>query len=141
HKTSLQLLGWNLGETEVTRRQLFDSSGVSAELELTDVEMPGPGNRVPIAIGDLPEETEIEPNDTCVQAQVISPPCVVDGRISSAGDEDHFRFSAKKGDRFEFRIQSRSLGFPLEATLRITDSAGQLFAREEGRAIGDPKVT
>jgi hypothetical protein len=29
----------------------------------------------------------------------------------------------------------------LEATLRITDSAGQLFPREEGRAIGDPKVT
>jgi len=141
HKTSLQLIGWNLGETEVTRRQLFDSSGVSAELELTDIEMPGPGNRVPIAIGDLPEETEIEPNDTCEQAQVISPPCIVDGRISSAGDEDHFRFNAKKGERLEFRIQSASLGFPLEATLRIMDGAGQMLVREEERGLADPKVT
>ena len=140
-KTSLHLIGWNLGETEATRQQLFDSSGVAAELEVTNLEVPGLGNPVPIAIGDLPEQSEIEPNDTCEQAQLISPPCVVDGRISTAGDEDRFRFNAKKGERLEFRIQSASLGFPLEPTLRIADSGGQPLAREEERGLADPKLT
>ncbi len=136
----LHLLGWNLESTGATLDQPFDASSVSAEVDQQFIEVPGVENRVPIAIGDLPEQTEIEPNNTAEQAQLISPPCAINGRLSPAGDEDRFRFSAQKGEKFEFRIQSASLGFPLEATLRITDVAGQPLVHQEDRGGSEPKL-
>jgi len=105
------------------------------------VDVPGVENRVPIAIGDMPEQTEVEPNDTPDQAQLITPPCVINGRIDVVGDQDCFRFVARKGERFEFRIQSASLGFPLEATLKIFDAAGQQPTRQDDNGNPDPKQT
>jgi hypothetical protein len=78
-----------------------------------------------IAIGDLPEVFEKEPNNTSAQAQEIKWPVTINGRIDPPGDRDWFAFDAKKGERLEFRVRSGSLGFPLDPAIRIEDTHGK----------------
>ena len=45
--------------------------------------------------------------------------------MESPKDEDVFRFTLKKKDRYTFRVDSRSLGFSMDPVLRLTDAAGK----------------
>jgi len=145
-ETSLHLLGWNLDQ-QAPHGIPFNSSNVSPEIEqmliaITCLEhAPGLNDRIPVVIGDLPEETEVEPNNTSEEAQAISPPCLINGRIATAGDEDRFRFVAQKGQRLEFRIQSASLGYPLDPVLKILDNPKPESSGNEDRDGPDPKLT
>ena len=44
-------------------------------------------------------------------------------------DVDVFRFEARKGESLTFQLESRALGFPLDAVLAITDATGKQLAR------------
>jgi hypothetical protein len=139
-RTSLHLIGWNLGPTNQTEENEFDASELAAESDQAFMVAPGVENRLRMVVSDLPELVEIEPNDGLAEAQAVSPPCVVNGRLGSPGDEDRFRFPARKGERFELRVQSASLGFPLDATLEIEDSAGKQLARDDDNGGPDPRI-
>src|SRR5262249_18465318 len=58
----------------------------------------------------------------------VTPPVTVSGRLDPGG-VDVFAFEAKKGEQVLFQVESQSLGFPLDAVLRLTDAAGQELAR------------
>jgi len=137
-KTVVQLIGWNL-------------PAETAELDLTaettadhfDYRAPGAGKPVQLPLGGDPEVTEKEPNNKPAEAQKVTPPCVVNGRIQPAGDVDRFSFAAKKDERFEFRVRSIELGFLLDTVLAVEDSTGSRLARNEmrGESITDPKLS
>ena len=55
-------------------------------------------NRVPFAVDTLPECLEAEPNDTPTDAQPVTLPRIVNGRIDRPGDVDVFRFDGRAGD-------------------------------------------
>jgi hypothetical protein len=139
-KTLLQLIGWNLGRTNRTQDQEFDASDLAAETDSALIDAPGVENRLRLAVSDLPELVEFEPNDSRAEAQPVTPPCVINGRLSPSGDEDRFRFAARKGERFELRVQSASLGFPIDATLEIEDSTGKQLARDDDTGGPDPRI-
>ena len=81
--------------------------------------------------GSKAEVLEIEPNNTTGQAQAVTVPVVVKGRIDPAGDEDRFLFTAKQGEQFDFQVHSAKLGFPLDAVLCVEDKAGRQIARDD----------
>jgi hypothetical protein len=65
----------------------------------------------------LPQVMEEEPNDTPDQANRISIPCGINGRIAAPRDLDHFRFSAHKGKPIRFEIKARRFGTQLQSSL------------------------
>jgi hypothetical protein len=88
-------------------------------------------NRVPLAIGDLPELTEAEPNDRSPSATAVSIPATVSGRIDHRNDVDHFTFTARRGERLAIDLRARRLASPLDAHLAVSDAAGKLLAEND----------
>ncbi len=77
------------------------------------------------ASGDLPEMLEAEPNDDGAQAQMLTMPVTINGRIDRPGDRDLFRFHAAAGSKLTLRVTAQQLGSPLDAVVSVSDSAGK----------------
>ena len=140
-KSALHIFGWNLGQTGQAISYEMDASGIETRVGSVIVAVPGVDNRLRLPVADVPEELEAEPNNTIDQAQPASVPCAFNGNINPPGDEDRFAFKARKGDRFQFRVDSAKLGFPLDAVLKIEDQTGKEQARgdDTGRSA-DPEL-
>jgi hypothetical protein len=129
-KATVRLFGWDGGE--LGSREV-DATGATTGLSIpTDA---GDGT-FDIEPGDGPELTESE---------VTSPataPCAVTGRLQRPGEEDAFRFAAKKDERVAVEVSSAAVASPLDAVLRIEDESGKSLATnddERGQA-GDAKL-
>jgi hypothetical protein len=68
---------------------------------------------------------DTEPNDLARPQQVANA-VAISGRIDANGDQDVYQFQFKKGDKRVFRVESRSLGFPLDPLLQLVDSTGKV---------------
>ncbi len=76
-------------------------------------------NQRPFEVSDLPEVMEREPNNAQRQAQRVTAPVIVNGRIDKPGDADMFAFEAKAGDKLVFDVMARRLGSPLDAKITL----------------------
>jgi len=85
-------------------------------------------NAVAYAVDDLPERIEKEPNDAPTQAQLLSLPMIVNGRIARAGEVDWYRFRGRVGQEIVVEINARRLGSPLDSLIQLTDAAGYVVA-------------
>jgi hypothetical protein len=91
-------------------------------------------------VGDLPEVTEAEPNDTVAQFQLLNPAVTVNGRMDRDGDEDLFRISVEAGVSLQFRVDAEKYGSVLDSSLSLLDAAGKVLASNDdakwpGRAL------
>lgn len=141
HKAALRLFGWNLGATGEAIIHQIDTSHLNPRQNDLFVTAPGLANALCISVGQAPEEIEIEPNGSPDLAQPLPVPCAVNGQLRTNGDEDRYQVTAKKDQGFKVRVQSASLGSPLDAVIRIEDSKGTQLARadDSGRAE-DPEL-
>lgn len=140
-QTTLQLIGWNLAKDARKVDFPFDPSAPAGEANHAEVQWPGALNTLRLLLSTLPEHRETEPNDSREQAQKVAVPVSINGVISKAGDEDRFAFEAKKGDKLRLEIQSASLGFPLDAWLRVEDAGGKELAKDDdSRESADPSL-
>lgn len=131
----VELHGWNLPES-LRRRSV--SPGGEDRLAVFDAQAAGVAA---VARADAPAIVETEPNPPA-NPQPIELPVCASGRIAAPGDVDAYRFTAQKGQRLAFRIESRTLGFPLDAVLVVTDASGKQLARVDdvGR-LADAEVS
>jgi hypothetical protein len=124
-KTTIEVAGWNLPakslvmDTKGAVPGVFPVSMHRGQL-LT--------NAVPFDVAALPEVLEREPNNAPKDAQRVTLPAVVNGRILQAGDVDLYTFAGRKGDRVVAEIRARRLRSPLDANLELTDAAGTRVA-------------
>ena len=88
----------------------------------------GVSNFRAFTIGDCPEVLEKEPNDEPAQAQRVTLPVVVNGRIDKQTDVDHYVFAAKKGQRVLINCWAWRLDSQLDGTLSVSDSKGKDLA-------------
>lgn len=134
--TVVELQGWNLP----TNRLAVTLPKDGPPLHFVSVPGQSPeANRLPFAAGTLPECTEREPNDAPTQAQSVTLPCVINGRVDKPGDPDVFRIEGRAGDRLVAEVTARRLGSPLDSLLTLTDSQGRQVAVNddfEDRASG-----
>lgn len=70
----------------------------------------------------------------------IDPGMTVCGVIDEPGDADAIRFTATKGQKLVFRVESRALGHPLDPVLQVHDAAGSLVTESDDatRDVFDP---
>jgi hypothetical protein len=121
----IKATGWNLGSAEVTPPAPDAGPGI----HLLAARNKGlVSNPVPFALGTLAECLEKEPNNTLKQAQPVTLPIIVNGRMDRPNDWDVFRFTGRAGEIIAAEVYARRLGSPLDSVLKLTDATGKLLA-------------
>ncbi|RUL88540.1 PPC domain-containing protein [Tautonia sociabilis] len=90
----------------------------------------GLSNAVLLAVGQVPQVVEQEPNNTEDAAQAVTPPVVVDGEAAD-NDVDFFRFPGKQGDRLVIDVRASRIGSGLDPTVRLTTASGRYVASDD----------
>jgi len=113
-------------------------SFVAVPVVLPDGSRPDAGRSVVVCEG--PQTTEAEPNDAPGAAQTISAPEGVSGKVGREGDADHFRFAAKKGERWVVEVFGRRLGTPIDPAVEILDANGTTLPRAVLKPVAETEV-
>ncbi len=127
----LELAGLNLGKDAIVKVAI----PTDAPLGRRDVQVT-PHQSWQILVGDLPELAEKEPNNSTKEAQKISAPVTVNGRLAVPGDADSFALHGKKGERIIVEIQAARLGSPLDSVLVLTDAKDDKKLMESEDTMG-----
>jgi hypothetical protein len=86
---------------------------------------------VSVAVSDLDEAMEQEPNNEAAKANRIAVPGAITGRFEQKGDLDYYVFAAKKGTRYLIDAQTRELNSPTEVYMTLRDAKNnQLLATD-----------
>jgi hypothetical protein len=129
--------GYNLPSASV-RVEATAAAAATERIEVPIASPLGPVlNKVEVALGDDPEVSEREPNDTAARAQLLAAPSSVHGRLERKGggpDQDLFRFRATKGQTLVFSVLAERAGSRLDSVLEVLDAA----LRPVPRAIARP---
>lgn len=67
------------------------------------------------------------------QPQAVELPAVISGRLAQDRSRQTFAFTATKGSKIRIACESRTLGFPLQASLRVTDESGKSLMKGEAK--------
>ena len=126
--TLATVTGWNLPAETL---QLDTRPGGDAIRQAGVNPDEGLCNEVPYAVDGLSEHTEAEPNDTTGDAEAVTFPLIVNGRIGRPGDVDMFRFDGRAGEEVVAEVYARRLNSPLDSVLRLVDSTGGLVASND----------
>ncbi len=133
--SEVEAVGWNIPES--ARRIMAESPDNRGVFSISHPMLSGP---VEVRAVEAPSIVEVEPNDRA-HPQSIPVPSAISGRIDRPGDVDTFAFLARKEDRLVFRVESRSLGQPLDAVLRVADASGATINEvDDDRKGVDPEV-
>jgi hypothetical protein len=123
--TTASVAGWNLPWDRV---QLDTQPGLGHIREVGWRSPQGLTNWLLCAVDTLPEVLAVEPNNTPKNAQRVTLPVIVNGRISHPGDVNVFRFEGRAGDEVVAEVCARRLGSPLDSLLRLSNAAGRVLA-------------
>ena len=121
--TTFRLSGWNMA---TVLAEIIAAPPVEADaLVLTHPALARP---LHIPVVSHPVLTEAGPSsaETPMRVEI---PLSITGRIEGPDDRDVYAFSAKQGDQVSVRIESRTLGFPLDPVLELTDGDGKRLSR------------
>jgi len=135
-KTTVTLEGWNLP----ARSLVVEAKDMKPGLLPLSVEANClRSNAVPFQAGTLPEIAAQEPNHTIAEAQKITLPVVINGRIGKRGEWDVYRFEGRARQEVVAEVWARRLDSPLDSFLKLTDADGKVLAfndDHEDRAQG-----
>jgi hypothetical protein len=123
--TAVKLSGWNL-PTDTLTVDAKDQPPGRLPLSVHKGDMIS--NTMPLAVDTLPECLEREPNDSTQNAQAVTLPVIVNGRIDRPGDWDVFRFEGRAGQPIIAEVCARRLESPLDSVLELLDAAGARLA-------------
>lgn len=98
----------------------------------------GASSPVLFRVNDLPHLLEAEPNSRLEEAQPVTLPATLLGRLNTDRDFDFFRFHARRNDHWLFDLRAARNGNGLDAALILLDASGRKLAHSEERFIWDP---
>lgn len=95
----------------------------------------------PFRVSPFPNVLEVEPNDDLKQANAaVAWPVAFNGIIEKAGDVDHFRFKAKKGDVIDVQAFAFRIGSPADTVVAVLDSTGEMLAANDDDETHDSRL-
>ncbi len=90
---------------------------------------------VNLALSDIEETLEKEPNNEAAKANRLAVPGAITARFEQKGDSDSFVFALKKGVRYLIETQTHELGSPTEVYMTLRDAKGaQLQVSDPAKA-------
>ncbi len=121
----LETHGWNLDGANV----LLPPGDTPPGIHWVSVQK-GPylSNRLPIMLDTLPELFEQEPNNDPSQAQKVTLPVIINGRIDQPGDWDTFEVEGKAGQVLVTEVYARRLGSPMDSLIKVSTESGEIVA-------------
>jgi hypothetical protein len=132
-KSTVRLIGWNLPSD----RTDIDATATPAGVDHLFIPVPGGEGRLRV---DVVDSTEVVRASGAASAPPVTAPANVSGTVASAAG-DRFELATKKGERLSLIVRTVSTGSPLDAVLRIEDSAGKLLdSNDDGAGAGDPRL-
>ena len=103
-----------------------------------------PLRRRTVVVAEGPQRIEAENadnnNDGPERAEPIAAPGGVSGRIGRDGDADHFRFEAKKGERWIVEVFGGRLGTAIDPVVEVLDARGRAVPRALLRPVTQTEV-
>jgi hypothetical protein len=145
--------GANLGPAPMLRVASDSSTRAGRVVPVSVSTRAGPAlNRKSIVLGTYPEIQEAEPNDEASLAQKIAIPAAVNGRIQARdsatsvgpragrGDQDLYRFAARKGQKLVIEVAAQQLGSPLDSIIEVLDGTGQVVPRAIVRCVAQTEI-
>jgi len=134
-QAELEVFGWNLADAD-QRRAIVPP----ADATHVDVFSPQWADALTLPIVPHRSLVEAEPNDVA-HPLPVELPATLSGRIGGPGDKDAFRLHLIKGQPWQFTIESRSLGYPLDAVQELFDASGKSLVRaDDSGKDADPSV-
>ncbi len=100
----------------------------------------GYSNLIPFSVSDLPDMMEAEPNDSSTNAQVVTLPVVINGRIGAAKDVDRFRFKSASDQKISFDVAASRFGSRLDALLTLADTNGAVLSQNDDGDGADARI-
>lgn len=100
----------------------------------------GASNILLFRVGDQSHIIETEPNSTFEQAQDVSLPVTINGRLNVDGDFDFFMFHVKQSQSWIFDLRSARNGNGLDPALILLDSHKRKLWHSEDVFIWDPFI-
>jgi len=100
----------------------------------------GYSNPVLFDVGEVSEVSETEPNNTSSNANAVSPPVLINGRIGSEKDMDQFKFKVEKDRAFVIEVEASRFGSPLDAVLTLTDAKGTVIQQNDDAVGADARI-
>jgi len=91
----------------------------------------GVSNPLLLNVGQFPEISEKEPDNSPEQAQMITLPAAISGAIGADAQVDYYRFKAARGQELVFDVDAQRRGSALDSSLAILNPAGKELARSE----------
>ena len=125
---TVAMKGWNLQSTRLTVPGKDAKPGIHSIVARRDGVV---SNRVPFATDTLPETLEKEPNNNPSQAQKVTLPIIINGRIDRPDDWDVYQFTGRAGASVVAEVYARRLESPLDSVIKVTDSAGKVVAMND----------
>jgi hypothetical protein len=108
-------------------------------LRVMYVESPrGTSNRFFFRVTRWQSVRETEPNDQLYQAQMVTTPVIVEGRIARLTDVDFFRFHAQADEWLAFNVLAARTKAPGFVSIALLDSNGRELARKHSGVGPDP---
>lgn len=96
------------------------------------------GTDVPLAVGDLAEATEAEPNADREHAQAVTLDTTVNARFQEAGDVDWYRVTLAAKQRVWLDVTAQRFSrSPADTLLQVYDAQGKMLAENDDDAF-DP---
>ncbi|XZE53641.1 hypothetical protein SH139x_005404 [Planctomycetaceae bacterium SH139] len=139
--TALQLLGWNIpAEISEVRLQPSDAESSVARNSVAFFQ-PGVAGLHQLPVVDIPLVVrQLSPTTESPGSMSIELPALIAGNLSAENQRDIYEFDATKGAVWEFKVESRQLGYPLDAVLEIVDIASgkQLLRVDDTARQPDP---
>jgi len=133
---NVELQGWNLPTKTITMDTKGKKPGVyPLSLGVKDSRE---YNELHFEVGSLPEVNEKEPNYSMQNAQLVTLPTLINGRISQPGESDFYTFQGG-ATTIVAEVDARSLDSQLDSTLTLYDSNGKQIAYSddhEDKALG-----
>jgi hypothetical protein len=124
-----------------TTKMTLDIAAKAPRAQEIRVKTPrGYSNLVPFHVSDWNEIMEAEPNHAPTNAQAVTVPLVINGRIGAAGDVDRFRFKSASDQRLVCEVAASRFGSPLDALLILTDTNGTVLQQNDDAAAADARL-
>jgi hypothetical protein len=130
---TVEMVGWNI--LELARRVAVCTAGPTGD---TQVAHPAVANTVDVRVE--PHPCLVKPDNG--EPFPLVPPVTVTSRLAKPRAVDQFVLKAKKAEKLTVRVESRELGLPVTAVIRIADAAGRELGRAEpGGLHDDPELS
>lgn len=88
-------------------------------------------NPVLLEVTDLPLFTDAEPNDKPEQAQAVSVPQAINGRMDGPNDIDNYAITMKAGQTLRCEVRARRNGSSLDSTIRVLHPTAGVIATND----------